>query len=104
MYDSGNDDFVIYHCPLCDNILRSRPISVFLVKAIVEKVSMYLEGTRRKKGESISPSPLGDLWADFFPPSDDEEESKESEEDEDEGEKLYSSTFFREAGSIYRTT
>jgi hypothetical protein len=95
--DSGND-FFAYRCPLCQKGVQGRPVSVFLVKAIAEGVLRYLERTGTKIGELLSPSLQGDPWADIFPPSDDEEEGKDIDEE------LYSPTFFRVAGSRYRTT
>jgi len=108
-YDSGN--FVTSKCPTCKRDVRSRPVPIFLVKAIAEIVLSYWRD-RDEGGGIVSPLPGGDPWVDIFLPSDDEgpgddeessdDEGEDKEGEDGDGELYYSPTFFRVAGSRYR--
>ncbi len=87
MYDDDFPDALLYRkksCPVCRATVLSRPIPLFLVKALVAAVekSKTLPGASPRR----TPPPDDDPWAGIFPDmvsSDDDWSGDDNDEDED---------------------
>ena len=85
MYDDDDPDYLMYRlksCPCCRATIRTRPIPVFVVKAIASALVKGKAATwTGVTPQATPPPPETDPWTGLFPPTDEEGFGEDDDED-----------------------